>query len=572
MRNFAKRCRAAAVLAILLGQPAVAASEADGPLDSYLKAQAQERQVLAAPESALRDFRAAAWSYEEIVRRFPTSGYADNALWQAAGLRTTAYQRFGDELDLRNAVRLLQWLVSEYPSSSLVPKAAAAANALLGAGPAPAQPRPAQVLSRAPEPASLATIQAIQRTVLPELVRVTLELDIEVPFHQERLDGPARVFLDFSRTRTVSSLRDVTLRYGDEVVRAIRVGRHPNNTTRVVLDLDGIGQYSVYTLYSPYRIVIDCERAKVPLSAAATSPSPGPLPASSAPDARVTSPSAAPPQTVETPVPPQQKPQAAAVAASGPADQSPALPAANSGGGFSLARQLGLGVSRIVIDPGHGGHDPGAMAFDVSEAALALDIALRLEALLLKRPGIEVLLTRRTDEYVALEQRTAIANRESADLFLSIHVNASANGSARGVETYFLNFALTPEAELVAARENAASGRTMNSLPDIVKAIALNNKIDESKDFATTMQRALVQRLRASNAGVKDLGVKQAPFVVLVRAAMPAVLAEVSFITNRQEAGLLKSDAYRQRMAEALLNGILQYQEALKKVRQVARQ
>ena len=151
-----------------------------------------------------------------------------------------------------------------------------------------------------------------------------------------------------------------------------------------------------------------------------------------------------------------------------------------------------------------------------------LDIALRLEQLLTREPGVEVVLTRRTDVFVPLEERTAIANRQNADLFLSIHANASRNAKARGVETYFLNFASTPDAEAVAARENSASGRTMHSLPDIVKAITLNNKLDESRDFATIVQREMVGHLSASNKDLRDLGVKQAPFVVLIGAGMLA--------------------------------------------------
>ena len=231
-----------------------------------------------------------------------------------------------------------------------------------------------------------------------------------------------------------------------------------------------------------------------------------------------------------------------------------------------MARQLGLGVSRIVIDAGHGGHDPGASAFGISEAELVLDVTLRLEALLLQQPGTEVVLTRRTNDFVPLEERTEIANRESADLFLSVHANASANAMASGVETYFLNFALNPQAEAVAARENAASGKTMSSLPSIIKAITLNSKLNESRDFAASVQRSMVRGMRPANKTLRDLGVKQAPFMVLIGASMPSVLAEISFVTNQQEARLLKDPAYRQRIAESLLAGILRYQQSLKKV------
>lgn len=231
--------------------------------------------------------------------------------------------------------------------------------------------------------------------------------------------------------------------------------------------------------------------------------------------------------------------------------------------GFSMARQLGLGAARIVIDPGHGGHDPGAEGLGVFEAQIVLDVALRLEKLL-AGAGIEAVLTRRTDEYIPLEERTAIANRAHGDLFLSIHANASRNRAARGVESYVLNFASTPDAEAVAARENASTGMTMSSLTEIVKAIALNNKLDESRNFAGIIQREMAAHLAASSKDVKNLGVKQAPFVVLIGASMPSVLAEISFITNSQEGRLLKTGGYRQKIAEALFDAIRGYQKSLK--------
>jgi N-acetylmuramoyl-L-alanine amidase len=242
-------------------------------------------------------------------------------------------------------------------------------------------------------------------------------------------------------------------------------------------------------------------------------------------------------------------------------------PAANLAGGFSMARQLGLGISRIVIDPGHGGHDPGAQGHGITEADLTLDIALRLEALLKKQPGIDVVLTRRTDVYVPLEERTAIANRAGADLFLSIHANASLNTQAHGIETYFLNFASDADEAAVAARENAASGDTMGNLPDLVKAIALNNKLNESRDFATMVQQAMYSGVRVRNADTRDLGVKQAPFAVLIGAAMPSVLAEISFVTNDEDARYLKRERFRDAIAQSLLSGIVRYQRALKAAR-----
>jgi N-acetylmuramoyl-L-alanine amidase len=223
-------------------------------------------------------------------------------------------------------------------------------------------------------------------------------------------------------------------------------------------------------------------------------------------------------------------------------------------------------VAKIVIDPGHGGHDPGAIANGVNEAELVLDIALRLEALLEQVPGLEVVLTRRTNEFIPLEERTAIANREKADLFLSIHANSHRQSAVRGIETYYLNFATTPDAEAVAARENAASAQTMNTLAPIVKAIILNSKLDESRELATFIQSGLVRKTKTAANPTRDLGVKQAPFVVLVGAQMPSVLTEIAFITNKAEAGLMKQPAHRQVVAQALKDAVLKYQTSLKRV------
>ena len=200
----------------------------------------------------------------------------------------------------------------------------------------------------------------------------------------------------------------------------------------------------------------------------------------------------------------------------------------------------------------------------LNEAALVLDVALRVEKLLLKEPGLEVVLTRRTDVYIPLEERTELANRESADMFLSIHANASRNEAAKGIETYFLSFASSPEAEAVAARENSASAREMHQLPDIIKAIALNNKLDESRDLANMVQESLVTSLRKNNKEIRSRGVKKAPFVVLIGAAMPSVLAEISFVSNKQELSLLKTNAYKQKIAESLFNAVMRYRKSLK--------
>jgi N-acetylmuramoyl-L-alanine amidase len=406
-------------------------------------------------------------------------------------------------------------------------------------------------------------------------VRIIIELDGEVAFHEERIAGPDRVFVDLSPARAAASLIDQTLRFNSDadVVRQIRLGRHENRTTRVVLDAGGVSTYSVYALYNPYRLVIDCVRGKpappdpvLPLLASRhLSPLWGrPLPSATSHNAALLRSAVASAQVVTPPVnatgqpvspglpqPPTIKSadlpgvQAVIVRAAPPPPPAPRLlvakplaqpwirtplagvpprstaaireavaslppppepasplgpgtvapeelprnnpdrrdrsserskaPEKNLTGGFSIARQLGLGVSRIVIDPGHGGHDPGAAGKDVSEAELVLDVSLRLEKLLQKVPGMEVVLTRRTDDFVSLQERTAIANRERADLFLSIHANASDSPFARGVETLPQLREQPPGAAGWPPARTPPPARRWPSLPDLVKMIALNN-------------------------------------------------------------------------------------------------
>ena len=545
------------------------------------------------PEPALlKRMRTLVKSYEEMSRLFPSSAYMDNALWQGALLAADAFWTFGEAEDKTTALEMFSELGSRFPKSSLVKdlpphvKRLKAAKptpvpALAAAAPVTTAPAAAAPVATMPVSSRVATsgrvtnaLKTVKREVLPDALRITLELGQEVTFRSDRLDAPPRVFIDFENTRPVEAIKDATIPFPDDVVRKVRIGRQTESRTRVVMDLAGAGRYSVYTLYNPYRVVIDFMRLPIApsaLIAATTTPT---VPVISQTSAK---PDVAAPVLAATPQPPPSKdantpilrgpiddPDPVPVETAAAAPSPPTPPSVNRSGSFSLSRQLGLRVSRVVIDPGHGGHDPGAKTKGLTEADLVLDVALRLEQLLSKQDGFDVVLTRRVDTFVPLEERTAIANREGADLFLSIHANASTNSSARGIETYFLNLTTNPDAEMVAARENAASSRSMNQLPDIVKAIALNNKIQESRDFASMIQSSLHSQLQKSDSSVRNLGVKQAPFMVLLGATMPSVLAEISFITNRQDAAMLKTEKYRQRIAEALYAGVLRYQQSLK--------
>lgn len=419
-------------------------------------------------------------------------------------------------------------------------------------------------------PASLAVVRSISRAALPRGERIIILLTDEVRYTFDRLSNPDRVYFDLSAATVGAPAIAAAKALGaGPIVNSIRLARHSEHTTRLVLTLGADVRYSAFPLYNPFRLAIDLETEPTPSAApAAATPPPqappaesaGPAPPSNAPgpaalESPVAAASAPPP-----PPPPSLPPPAATIALPSPTPAS-----ALRRGDYSLARQLGLRIARVVIDAGHGGHDPGARSNGLTESELVLDVALRLEQLLEKQPGVEVVLTRRTDEFIALEERTAIANREGADLFLSIHANASRRTAVRGIETYFLNFATDPAAEAVAARENATSTRTMGHLPELVKTIALNNKVVESRELATIVQTSLVRRLRLQNKSVRDLGVKHAPFVVLIGAQMPSVLAEISFLTNKTEANLLKQPAYRQRIAQSLSDAVVKYQTSLKK-------
>jgi N-acetylmuramoyl-L-alanine amidase len=473
----------------------------------------------------------------------------------------------------------------------------------------PLSARQAPTLPSQP-PVAPATVKSITRTALPRGDRITIELSREVTYAAARLPTPDRLFFDVPNSVVTSSTSTRAQSLTGTWIKGVRVGQHTETAMRIVLELAGDPRHSVFALYDPYRLVIDLERAPAvpdstmtvtprtgagpvadistraasiaPVQPAASRPAPpAPTPAggnaSSAP-----TPTSAPVTTSPPASSPASPPDAAekapllttalsnelpaALRTSKPVTIAlPAPPAATGHGDYSLARQLGLGVSRIVIDPGHGGHDPGAQGNGIDESNLVLDVSLRLEALLKAQPGFDVVMTRRTDTFVPLEERTAIANREGADLFLSIHANATHDVQVRGVETYFLSFATTQHAESVAARENATGGKTMGNLPEIVKTITLNNKLEESRELATMVQAAMLQDLTAPQRTTKDLGVKQAPFVVLIGAQMPSVLAEISFVTNKTDALQLKQNAFRQAIAQALFDAIVKYKGSLKR-------
>lgn len=557
-------------------------------------------------QPSLSELRTAIAGYEEIVSRFPRSAFDDHSLWQAAGLAIEAYKRYRQQQDLETGVRLLGLLSVSHPASSFAGRV---------------QDR----LHQLDTLADVAKLTGITREPLPDAVRVTITLDREVLFHSGYLSNPSRWFFDLPRTQAAPELHNSTLAFTDDgdVVRAVRLGRHPNQITRVVLDAENTENCHAFTLYDPFRLVVDCRRTALASDPAPTA-EPDLLPITEPPLVDLpqpidnVAPSVAPPTTVLAPVrshppirtrtfPASGSPTAAepsrritepelvdllqpigevftpvaspatavvptltltedilSVKALDPILSTGSAPSSNTDGNYSVARQLGLGISRVVIDAGHGGNDPGAAGPGGNEADLVLDLALRLEQRFhSSQPELDVVLTRRTDEYQTLEARTTMANRVGADLFLSIHANASEDTSTRGIETYYLDLAVDPKAEALAGRENVGGLGTMNHLDDLLRTIALNSKRDESRKFAQMVQQTMLRTLRSVDPEIPDLGVKQAPFMVLIGAKMPSILAEVSFLTNNEDATMLSTGTYRDLIVDALFAAIQQYQRSL---------
>ena len=506
------RFQFATVALIALSLVSSISAQGDPSHGLYAEALARER-VLRDPRRlpSLSELRSAVELYESLLRPGLQTDYEDRALWQAAGLATEAYDRFRQAKDLEIGKRLLRTLETTYPNSPLASRVTERYGTF-------------EALSQ------LALLQEIEREVHGGMIRATLHFNQEVVFRSARLQAPDRLFFDFFSTDVVSRYRNATMKFNDDsdVITGIRLGRHPDKTTRVVLDTYDVDLCTIITLYAPYRIVVDCEKNS-PATSLWTEPEPSTIPNR-------------PPLMSQTNAP------------------------------LSLARQLGLQITRVVIDPGHGGRDPGATSSAIEEADLVLDVAQRLARKLTEHPSTEVVMTRRSDKYLSLKSRTALANRVHGDLFLSIHANASRNPEARGVETYSLDFADSSNSEQIAAQENVSGASTMNDLGGLLEAIATNSKVDESRHFAAVIQHAMVNRLREADDTLPDLGVKQAPFMVLIGARMPSALAEISFLSNPKDSQLLSSDLYRNLVADALFDGILHYQRSLALPSQIAEQ
>ena len=548
------------------------------------------------------DYEASIKAYEFLANQYPQSTLARDALLTIGEIYNADLGRTED------AREAYQKFLKQYPQSAKAPTALEALKEI----DAQAKRTAAAAASRQPvdqvaRPGQLPVVSGIRRWTGADYTRIIISVADEVQFNAQRVVNPDRLVFDLPNTRLSPALVGKTLAVEDGLLHQIRVAQYSPTVTRVVLDVEQIDDYSVFALPNPFRLVIDVHgKAKAAATEASEFASPqtgaaaltsrriianpasgsagsesnssdsGASPAAPATDPSGTASAATsteaggkkraasgvPSETATSGVdalagtPPSTMPRGAVHA-----QDTPARPSApTEAGSRTLTRALGLKISRIVIDAGHGGHDTGTIGpGGLCEKELVLDVAVRLKKLIETRMGSEVVMTRSDDTFIPLEERTAIANEKNADLFVSIHANASRDPSARGIETYYLNFTSNPEALEVAARENATSQESVHGLQQLIEKIALTEKIEESKELAQQVQRSLYAQVAQSNDQERDRGLKKAPFIVLIGANMPSVLSEISFLTNPRDETLLKRAAYRQKIAEALYRGIDRY-------------
>ena len=380
----------------------------------------------------------------------------------------------------------------------------------LGGGQAPAK--------GVPPAADVAEVYNLRHFVHPNFTRIVVDVGVLREYAFQELKASSQLVVDILQARLNPIVPEEVIPARAGYIKDIRIVQKSPTTVRLTADLDyaRVLRTRVFHVFDPFRIVIDI------------------------------TPETKPPASAKTPPAPK--------------------PAEPTRSGYTMARSLGLGVKTIVLDPGHGGIDPGCLnAAGIKEKDLTLDIALKLRDILKANTSLDVVLTRETDIHVPLENRTVIANQRRADLFLSIHVNAFRLKDRRGIETFFLNFSADPAVNELAARENATTTKTIGEMDKIVRKIVQNTKIIESRDLAQKLQASLVQYLSRRYAGVKNLGTKGGPFWTLLGSEIPSVLVEVGHLTNAEEGRRLQDPAYRREIARGISEGIAAYLKSLGK-------
>lgn len=443
---------------------------------------------------------------EDIVSLYPQHRLADDALFNIARLY------LDERKNSEKAGQILERLLKNYPDGDMAATAAALAGRTTNPpGPAKSittdQPKPPlRTAAQTPPPGPPANLTPLRYWSTANYTRVVIETSTPVSYHERLLeatgDQPRRLYIDLENCRVTPELQKL-VRIDDGLLRQVRSGQYTANQVRVVLDTQSLADYKVFSLPNPFRIIIDVRGQQ----------------------------------------PGQPQPETAQ-AENGP----------------TLAQQLGLGIRRIIVDAGHGGKDSGAIGIDgIQEKDITLAVARELAARLKARLDCQVIMTRNSDVFIPLEERTAIANSKEGDLFISIHVNAAPSAKVRGIETYILDLAKNKNAMQVAARENASSDNQLSDLQSILRDLIQNSKKSESIKLAEYVQDSMVNGLRGSFPEIKNLGVKQAPFVVLLGARMPAILTEIAFLSNPEEAAWLRTEKYRDQVADQIVTGITGY-------------
>ncbi|KHK01449.1 N-acetylmuramoyl-L-alanine amidase [Desulfovibrio sp. TomC] len=537
------------------------------------------------------DYEAAAGLYHRMAASFPTHAWADDALLRRAVILAENLKRPAEaKTDLETilhkyrkgdmAAQARKFLAgfAEAPADKVasVAKPAAPEPAKASAGPAASatpEPAKASATSAAPAasepakasaapakavgpaaalatPAKPATLSNAALETTPSGSRLTLTLSRETAFRYQILDQKRpsgepvkRLYIDLDNTRT-NTKTGTERRFANGPVSRLRAGYFTPETVRVVLELESLGTYEIRSEANPFRVVLDLsgDKAKPRGETAEAAPAPAKKDASA--------------REVKAPVTPPPLP-----AAPTPNLRPPTAAQKNAG---SLLEQFGLSVHTVMIDPGHGGKDPGAQGIN---GLTEKDVNLRFARILgeeLQKKGLKVIYTRANDTFIPLETRTEMANSKAADLFVSIHCNAHGDAGSAGLETYSLNLATTQEAVRVAARENAASQKKISDLQAILTDLMLSAKTAESKDLAKLVQKRAISGLRG-DYHTRDRGPHEAPFFVLIGANMPAVLIELGYITNPDDAKRLASDAYMRALAQGMVDGILAYKKRLER-------
>lgn len=372
----------------------------------------------------------------------------------------------------------------------------------------------------------------------PSYTRVVIDADGNTAYTHRLLDEdpsinkPKRLYIDFDNSILNKDVENI-VSINDDMLKTARAAQNDPSSVRVVIDIKSFETYKIFSLRNPSRTIIDVWGTGSGTNFASAG-------------------------NVKKKVVPV-KPKKEIKTLSNPEFNKSVKEARVD----DLADQLNLGVRRIVIDPGHGGRDVGAVGYGIYEKDIVLSIARRLKREIEGRlKGCEVIMTRSSDVFLGLEERTAIANTQNADLFLSLHTNAHQNKNAYGVETYFLNLADDDESKMVAKRENAATSRNLSDLEAILLDLIQTTKINESSHVAAHVQRSMCKRLEGKYSKIKNKGVKRAPFYVLIGANMPSILIETSFISNQRECKRLMDSKYQEQLARGIVEGIINYLRA----------